>query len=219
MHTTDRFTLKSRRVPMLAFNGNNQEYLDFISNKYFHVCRDARVLEVGGLKGDHSKKIIEHCPAYLEVIEPHVSLANDLTNIEGIDQIVTDDALLLLSSPRPFDVVICFGVLYHLHSPIHLLELFVNHCRPKYLMLDSVGEFSRSEVIKYDKELVNDLGTRQVRSDWKFSGLKIVTNGQIFNQALNNMGYQLIQSNHLNVSDNFSKSNSWVGLWQNKETL
>ena len=203
------------------FSGTNQDYLNLIDTKYFTVCHDQHVLEIGPLNGVHSKLIINHQPKYFEVIEPYQSLVmTDLQAINGINNVIVDDALLVLSSPHRCDVVVCFGVLYHLHSPLHLLELIANHCRPTYILLDSIGQFN-DEINPahtfFELENVNELGTRQVRPEFKFSGFKIVCPGSIVQAVMDRLGYELVLTDNLSITDNFSKSNSWVALWKIKE--
>ena len=202
------------------FVGTFDEYLSFLETDCFAVCKDQTVLEIGPLSGYHSKRIVENNPKNFEVIETYEDLAtHELAEINGIDNIIVDDALLVLSMPRPYDVVVCFGVLYHLHSPIHLLELIVNHCRPKYILLDSTGEFDADmpEGSPFYDENVNELGSRQVRSNFKFSGLKIMCPGSVIQLAMDRLGYKLVKSFNLYVENNFSKSNSWIAMWENKE--
>jgi len=202
------------------FTGTEAEYLSMLEADYFAVCKDQTVLEIGPLNGYHSKLIVKNTPEHFEVIEPHKGEASrDLQSIAGIDKIIVDDALLFLSVPRPYSVVVCFGVLYHLHSPIHLLELIASHCRPKYVLLDSVGEFDAGmpDSAVFHDEAVNQPGTRQVSTDFKFSGLKIMCPGSVIQVAMNRLGYELVKSCNLNVTDHFSKSNSWMALWKIKE--
>ena len=204
------------------FSGTNQDYLNLIDTKYFIVCQDQHVLEIGPFNGTQTKLIISHRPKYLEVIEPHHAVApTDLQAINGIDNIIGDDVLLALSSPHLCDVVVCFGVLYHLHSPLHLLELIANHCRPTYLLLDSIGQFAdevNTSHTVFGPEPVNEPGTRQVRSEFKFSGFNVVCPGSIVQTAMDRLGYEVVMSDNLAITDNFSKSNSWVALWKIKET-
>jgi len=203
------------------FIGTNDEYLSLLETEYFSVCKDQTVLEIGPFGGHHSTIIVKHNPKSFEVIEPYnsVQTREKLATIDGIDKIIVDDALLVLSAPRPYNVVVCFGLLYHLHSPIHLLELIVNHCRPKYILLDSVGKFNEEMTsgMLFDDEPAQEPGTRQVRTDFKFSGLKLMCAGSVFQLVMNRLGYKLIKSYDLAVTDNFSKSNSWVAMWRNEE--
>jgi hypothetical protein len=129
-----------------------------------------------------------------------------------IDKVVKDDAWVCINQENLFDVVVCFGLLYHHHSSLQLLEQIVNYNKPKYILLDNV----EVHLLTPGVEPVNDLGDRQVASEWKHAGINIVYPFSTINQALSNMGYELTQVDKLKY-DWFSKSNSWVALWTSKE--
>lgn len=199
-----------------TFVGSKDEYFELLERNFFNLCFGLDVLEIGPFGGHHSKLIINNKPKSFDVIEPNV--IQDLADIKGINRIVSDDALLSLPSMNTYDVVVCFGVLYHLHSPIHLLELIVNYCQPKYILLDSVGIFNESNAeLKFVDEEVNTPGNRYVRSNFKSSGLKLHCPGKVIQLAMSRLGYELVTSTDLNVSDWFPKSGSWLGIWKIKE--
>jgi phospholipid N-methyltransferase len=114
------------------------DYIDFCGREYFSFCKDLSVLEVGPYDGHHTKSIIAQSPKSTDVVEGNRLHYGNLKEIPGISQIYVDDVMLFLQNKRPYDVVVCLGVLYHLHSPLHLLELIVNNCSPKYVILDCV---------------------------------------------------------------------------------
>lgn len=197
-----------------AVTGSKSEYLEYINKHYLHVCEKSRVLELGPAPGDHSKLIIKNNPSYLELIEGDSRTIDNLKLINGVNHVLCDDIMIALQSPKNFDVVVCFGVLYHLHSPLHLLELIVNNCSPKHILLDSVHA-AHPMVFAYEEP--NVCGNVQYRPDWKGSSMNFVIPFFIINWALSNMGYALIKADNLNI-DLFTKSNSWIGLWQQQET-
>jgi len=189
--------------------GDKIAYYNFIDKNYLNVCAGARVLEVGPGSGEHTKLIAKHTPCYLECVEGNPAHQSELENIVGVDKVVIDD-IWLRSDTESFDIVICFGVLYHHHSPLHLLELFVNYNTPKYIMLDCV---TAEHPLAYLPEAVNIAGSRQLRQSWKHCGVNLKTPFFIINQSLSNMGYNLKLSHKL-LTNHFSKSNGWVALWE-----
>ena len=194
--------------------GNETEYYNFIDKNYLNICANARVLEVGPHDGNHTKLIAKHVPCYLECIEGNIVHQSTLEDIPGVDKVVVDD-VWLMGDAKPFDVVICFGVLYHHHSSLHLLELFVNYNTPKYIMLDCV---TAEHPLAYLPEDINISGSRQLRKSWKHCGVNFKTPFFIINQSLSNMGYDLEISHKLQTSY-FPKSNGWVALWKLQENL
>ena len=192
--------------------GSGTDYYTFIDKNYFDVCNNARVIEVGPFYGNHTKLITNHKPSYLECVEGNINCKSVLEKIPGVDNVVVDD-IWLLTTPQPFDIVICFGVLYHHHSALHLLELFVNFNDPEYIILDCV---TAEHPLAYLPEESNTPGNRQVRGQWKNCGINLTPPFFIVNQSLTNMGYKLDIAHKLQTQY-FSKSDGWVARWKKEQ--
>ena len=194
--------------------GDRQDYFAFIDRRYFSICQNQKVLEIGPFSGEHSRLIIKNAPSYFETIEGHAESARRLSNIIGIDNVVHNDVIIeLQDNSKQFDVCVCLGVLYHLHSPLHLIELIINKCSPKYLLLDSV---TAPHPLIFLDEFPNDPGACQTVKDWKSCKLNFVIPFFIYNQSLYNMGYKLELVNKQAVSW-FPKSNGWTAMWKLQE--
>lgn len=191
-----------------------QDYLDFCKNQYFHTCKDARVLEVGAYHGNHSKKIREQGPSQLTVIEGDRSAAEHLQQTGLINIVKIDDVMMALKDKHSFDVVICLGVLYHLHSPIHLLELIVNNCSPTAIILDCV---MAPDVLQFNSELPNHPGNNQTRSDWRSACVNLVAPFLTYLQCMDRLDYGLYQVHRIEVENYFPKQNSWMASWRRKK--
>jgi hypothetical protein len=183
--------------------------------QYFAVCKDKTVLEIGPNDGVHTKLISKQSPKYLELIEPRVDQFDTLNQIENVNNIIVDDAFFVLSKKRSVDVVVCCGVLYHLHSPLYLLELITNNCDPDYIILDcAVDQKNISFLIEED----NKPGNRQLIPQWKSTGYNLVAPFEIINQALKNMGYILIKTDKIDTIEGWgSKDNFWTGIWKKEQ--
>jgi hypothetical protein len=195
-----------------TLTGDRQDYFAFINSRYFSICQNQKVLEIGPFNGDHSKLIAAHQPSYFECVEGDPACKTKLESIPGIGKVTIGD-IWLKQDPQPFDVVICFGVLYHHHSPLHLLELLVNLNAPNYILLDCV---TAEHPLAFIKESTNIAGTRQIIPGWKHCGINLKAPFFIINQSLDNMGYNLVQAHKLQCNY-FPKSNGWVALWELKE--
>lgn len=183
------------------------EYLTFMDHEYFYVCKNKSVIEIGpGIEGIHSKVILKNNAKSLTVIEPEplVKQVHESINI------IRDDVINVLSSKHPAEIIVCCGVLYHLHSPLHLLELIANNCDPDYIILDCVYD---QESISFLKEPINRIGNRQTASAWKSCNFNLVIPFEIIAESMNHLGYTLIKTDKLTVIDHIPKHNSWVGLW------
>ena len=199
---------------VITLSGDQTDYFTFIDRQYFSVCKNNKVLEIGPFHGKHSELIVNHAPSYFEIVEGDVTAVNQLLKIPGIDKVVHNDVIIeLQENPKHFDVCICLGVLYHLHSPLHLLELMINKCQPNYLMLDCV---TAPHPLVFLNERVNESGNCQTVSNWKSCNFNFIVPFFIYNESLHNMGYQLSFVNKQSVSW-FSKSNGWTALWKLKE--
>lgn len=193
---------------------NKQEYLQLMSDEYFNVCGDKSTIEIGPNSTIHTNLIIKHKPKYLTLIEADKHAASLLSTINGVDEVIDDDAVYILHNKKYADVVVCCGVLYHLHSPLHLIELIVNNCNPKYLILDCVTDKQKIECLPEED---NRPGNRYTRPNWKSAKFNLVIPFDIINIAMKNMGYKLIKKNEIQVVDYSSKSNLWVAMWGNNE--
>jgi len=209
LYESDPFDIQKVNVNILE---NNQEYYKFCSDEFFTVAKNLSVLELGPGKGRHSTEILKQQPKSLTVIEGDLDRAKLLTENKNLS-VVNDDIMLSINYVGLFDIVVCLGVLYHLHSPIHLLELVVNFCKPKYLILDCVFENAQ---LQFLPESLNVPGHCQTRKDWKSSHINLVVPFLTYLQVLDCLGYKLCKVSRISVKNNFSKRNSWMAMWELK---
>lgn len=190
---------------------NRKEYLDFVQKEYFAECKDQTVLEIGPNDAAHTRLILNESPTNLTVIEPNVS-CNDILKECNVDQIINDDAnLYLTKNKKEYDVVVCCGVLYHLHSPLYLLELIVNQCNPKKIILDcTIDQKNISFMVEED----NICGNRFTVNQWKSSRFNLVAPFDIITKSMYNMGYRLIKKDITENTEWKSKDNVWIALWE-----
>lgn len=124
------------------------EYLYEIQEVFPYV-KNKDVLEIGPMHGFHTKLMQYHKTNHVTMIEPATHLCTDLKKDFPKYKVHNDDIYMFLSKPKKFDVVVCFGVLYHLHSPIYLLELIRNRVDPDYIIMEStVGRLEKELEIK-----------------------------------------------------------------------
>jgi len=203
-------------TPQFVFSGTKKDYLNFLLDEYFDILQQKRVLEIAPNQGDHTGVIQKTNPIYHEAIEADKEFADKLTNQYPSVNVFHADIFDVLSTYKKFDVTICFGLLYHLHSPLHLLELIVNNSDPEFVLIDCV---CAPKNLKFNTENVNTMGNRFCVNDWKSANFNLVVPFEIVFQSMKHMGYSLVKKTMLNINDNFSKSNSWVGMWKNERTV
>ena len=186
-------------------HGDRENWIKSMHDFYLDVVSDRRVLEIASNNGNISRQILNYSPKTLTMIDP------DPTS-EKLDgaEFICDDVVSWLSDSPEYDVVVCFGLFYHLHNGLHLVEMIVNHCRPQYLILDSV---IAPHPLAFGKENINQHGARWIRDRWKAAPFNLNIPFHIFNESLHHMEYDLIKT-HKICCDWFPKSNHWVGQWR-----
>ena len=188
------------------------EYIDLINTEYFSICNNKSVLEIGPSNGYLSDLIVKQHPIKFTTVEPNLRHVQKLKLRFPEESVVHNDILFYLERIRPFDVVICFGLLYHLHSSLHLLEVIVNRCNPEYILLDCTNSH---DTVKFETEYDNAKNYRQLLHNWKSAGLSLVPPFKIIEQAMSNLGYTQVRTDILLVEEEcISKRNSWVGIWK-----
>jgi 16S rRNA A1518/A1519 N6-dimethyltransferase RsmA/KsgA/DIM1 with predicted DNA glycosylase/AP lyase activity len=170
-----------------------KHYLDLL-NPYFNICRDKTVLEIGPYVGIQTQVIKEHNPKKITLVEANrdgiTALKYNFGNEKNIE-IVHNDIFLYLEDKHDFDVVACFGVLYHLHSPLYLLELIANRVAPKYILLET---YTKVEPI-FTLEDDNTPGARHLMKNWKSVNISIKISADTIISAMSNLGYLMKEYN------------------------
>lgn len=158
---------------------------------YFDLCYDKKVLELAPFIGGHTNIIKSYNPSSITLVELNEYAVDQLNFYHPDCEIKHDDVYDYLVENRDFDVVICCGLLYHLHSPIYLLELIVNNVSPKYLYVETYPTPNGSCSFAYEQN--NELGTKQTKKQRKSPNMKLMIGEQDIITAMNNMDYKLIK--------------------------
>tara|TARA_R110002012_G_scaffold281189_1_gene470192 strand:- start:419 stop:832 length:414 start_codon:yes stop_codon:yes gene_type:complete len=119
---------------------------------------------------------------------------------------------------QEYDVVTCFGLLYHLHSPMHLFEQIINKSKPKTIIIESVHvavdaalhdeEFNTSGNAFRDKDIITPI---------PFS---FTTSYHTINQVLDSVGYKYVSGlknyNNIKIDAEYgtSKKDCWLGIYE-----
>jgi SAM-dependent methyltransferase len=145
------------------------EYQQQLIPMFEEYCRNKTVIEIGSCNGNITQPIAAAKPAYLTCVEPNKEMIEILryqqrmfdyllthpeedgtlqieqnTVATKVDKIVNSTANDFYTNEQLADVVVCFGVLYHLHSPLHLLELIVNKSKPSTVILEPMHHWGAS---------------------------------------------------------------------------
>ena len=163
-------------------------YLDKLY-PYLNICENKKVLEIGPFMGMHTQVVQSHNPKSITLVELNknalIGLTYNYSKYEMIE-IIKNDIFHYLEQPREFDVVLCLGVLYHLHAPLYLLELIVNRVSPKFICIESYDT-----PLYTNEEDDNTLGARQLLPGWKSANISIKIPKETIINAMQNLGYKL----------------------------
>lgn len=119
------------------------DYLDILRKEDIFACANNNtVLELAANGGWHSRLIYENNPEKLVCVEPdeffkeplYDTFASQHKNIECFWDTYNE---YLQKEKEKFDVVVCCGLLYHLHSPLDCMEKIINIHQPKTLIIEN----------------------------------------------------------------------------------
>ena len=135
------------------------------------------VLELGAGIGDHTSffvdrscKVVatEGIPQNLEILR---------SRYPGVETIQLDLETPDLKINQQFDIVYCYGLLYHLQKPTQAIEFMARSCQ-KMLLLETCVSFGEEEAINFCKEVadnpsqaISGNGCRPTRK-WVYNQLK-----------------------------------------------
>jgi len=184
----------------------------------FEICRGRRVLEIGPFHGNHTRIISHYTPTHITAVEP-MTHAHQFVNHWPIDNLKIEscDIFSYLENLHQFDVVVCCGVLYHLHNPLWLLELIANKINPTYIILESFLRNMKGNQSIIDEEIMGTPGSRVSVGDWKPIKLRIALSYEIFVKSMEQLGYQLTNVQDFLPEDfdlKFHKTNITFTVWK-----
>jgi len=187
-----------------------KKYSDVLDTLFTH-CKNKTVLELGSFTGHFTKEIIKHKPKNVLSVEPNA----DVAPLNANTFIGTANDFYKVNKTE-FDVVVCMGLFYHLHSPIHLLEQIINISKPKALIIETVnGNILNKEEYNLPGNAFSDRG---INNPLPFNfGL----HEKDFTMLLESVGYvqTLLYEGYddIDLTDwEESKQHCWSGVYEKK---
>lgn len=176
----------------------SSSYIDIIPKEIYsylneiyplmNVIENKRVFEIGPGPGFHTDLMLTYSPSQIVSIEPDERVATQLTLRYGDRiKVLHEDALLYIKNYDKFDVVVMFGLLYHFHSPFHLLELVANYNDPEHIFLEIAQ--NDSDEAGFDDERVNELAQRVVKKQYKTINYCLTFGEKFLEKAMQDLGY------------------------------
>ena len=119
-------------------------YLSMLAEDYFYVVKDKTVLEIAAHCGAQTSALLYNNPTKIICVEPDpISLKFDIFQNPKITFHSGTANDYYRDHREPVDVVTCFGLFYHLHSPFHLVEQIVNYSDPKHIIIETLWDDSQ----------------------------------------------------------------------------
>ena len=142
-------------------------YEEFLTNEAFPIVKDKTVLEIAALNDKITNCIKNAGASSVETVDPVGKAGGYKPTFRGT---ANDYYNQKKTAYRKFDVVTCMGLLYHLHSPWHLLEQIINHTQPDILIIETgpckmYGRIDKSDGVH--EELYSTLGNAWPDKDIK----------------------------------------------------
>ena len=197
---------------------NLEAYLNGIK-PFFSVCENKNVLEIGPFFGWHTALLHQYNPKHVTLVEANTEWEVDLKQQFPNDSVIIQDIFHFLEQDRKTDVVVCCGVLYHLHSPIYLLELIANRADPEFVILESVVNppILNDWHFKVVRENINKPGMKYTDKLWKASGLCFNFSQKVLETAMDDLGYEVVNKDTDLVRFGFEqKKHASITLYRKK---
>ena len=170
-----------------------QKYIDAIQeNNIFACVNDKSVLELASNGGWHSRLMYEHKPKKLVCVEPdtffseplYTEFASQHDNVECIWDTYNN---YLINNKEKFDVVICCGLLYHLHSPLDCIEKIINIHQPSTFIIESIDVEA-----EYLNEEILNLRGNAFKDNYKHIPYSFIIPMKKYKEILSNVGYNCV---------------------------
>tara|TARA_Y100000385_G_scaffold157285_1_gene163052 strand:+ start:199 stop:771 length:573 start_codon:yes stop_codon:yes gene_type:complete len=184
---------------------------DELLKETFSLCKDKSVLELSTFRNLHSN-IIKTFAHSWQGVEPDQRFAGPNTFTGTANDFYRSNI-----GEQEYDIVICFGLLYHLHSPIHLFEQIINKSKPKTIIIESVNTVG----ITYHEEEFNTSGNAFCDEDITIPmPWNITCTADITTKILDSVGYKyvggMVNYNNLEIEKEYGKSKKdcWLGIYE-----
>jgi hypothetical protein len=171
-------------------------------NTFTGNVEDRTVLELGSFEGWFTAELIAR-NSTVTCIEKYPPAVDILRRTFPTATVIDADFHLAVRTPKKFDAVVLYGILYHSPSPLSIIEDIVNYSDPDTILLETwkVPQFYVDQPlvdVQVHEELVNVGGYRQVDAP-KTCGLAMSLSKHIYVKAMHNLGYVI--KSEFNVTD------------------
>lgn len=170
---------------------SNRQRCQRISEKTFPIIKGLKTLELGPQDGSWFTKHLLTYTRDVTVIELSKTQADILKSNYPMVNVLVDDFNECLRTVGQFEAVVVYGVLYHSHAPLRLLEDIANYVKPQYILIENILGSGSGNWAIVDEEEPNTNGMRFSQNK---SCKLVISLGQTwYAQALTNLGYRKVE--------------------------
>jgi hypothetical protein len=192
---------------------DDAEYIDTVSN-ILSLVKHKVVLELAPFSGWHTSIMLNNGAKKIICVEPNPSVIDSpIYSDPRVNLHISTANDYYKTSRETVDVVTCMGLLYHLHSPLHLLEQIINFSNPEYLIIETVIRNSNITLVHEEYNVPgNAFKDRDITKQIPYTTFLDVRD---FSSCICSMGYSLIKhSTHVNQFNHISKRNIEFAVFQ-----
>jgi len=181
---------------------DDKNYINFM-HKCLSLVRNNTILELGSFLGWHTSIMLKLGAKKIICVEPNKECLREEVFQTNSDTVALHNCTAndyYACNNESVDMVVCCGLLYHLHSPIHLLEKIINISKPKYILIETIDNCD----IGVNDEKFYLLGNAHTDTNITFPILKhMIMPTQTLIDCIQTTNYR------------FEKINSCKGYWNN----
>tara|TARA_B100000497_G_C7641746_1_gene385806 strand:- start:389 stop:985 length:597 start_codon:yes stop_codon:yes gene_type:complete len=162
----------------------------------FRYIKDKKVLEIGTAQGYYWNLYKKYNPLNITGLDPDDSWSlTDGVKRENIIKYGWEKYLPVTG----YDVIIAYGVIYKLSSPLHFLETLVRS-EPQVIMIEQIDRWGQPGISKYQSIRDGERGDI-IYSDRYNSKIHMHAPEDLIVKAMNNMNYELVQKEVIRATD------------------
>jgi SAM-dependent methyltransferase len=181
MRIIDLIKQRLKQNPLYAFHSNH--YMEHNKRRQEHLAslgleiNGCSVLEVGAGIGDHTKFFIDRGCSIVTSDGRKKNIELLCKRYPDINVLELDLDNLPVFLAEKFDIVYCYGLLYHLRYPTEAINFLSKHCKKMFLLetLVSFGDTNTLNPCREDQQnptqAISGIGCRPTRR-WVFNRLK-----------------------------------------------
>jgi SAM-dependent methyltransferase len=192
------------------------DYHDFLHTEFLDDLDNKHIVEIAPFTGAQTQIIYRSDFLSLTLIETNPDAVQHLVQTYPRARVIHEDIFEAYEKiDLTCDVVICLGLLYHLHSPLYLLENIVNRSQPRSIILDSVhcGFLGQGGLMAENINVPGNMYTKR-----KAVPRSVAFSYPDINTALTDLGYLQSKYHDLDQFDDvYQKKVSWMARWERND--